>query len=142
MSKNLSDVFYRVEKDSDSLQSLLEKPIVIIMNHGYENEYFEESIYAGILEHVDNSSIYLKNPCWFDYANWVESCPDLFAKLDPAREDPAIKLPKTLEFEMIDSIYCANTKLTLEHTCDVWSDPRDYIKTQCMSTVQHRRWSI
>jgi hypothetical protein len=124
MSQNLSQIFSTVEKNSYSLQPLLGKPLVIVMSQKHENECFECPVYCGILEGIDDISIYLKNPQSLDCEKWHSTYPDLFLKLDPAREDPSIKLPPTLVFELIDSIYHSKFDLTLEHTCKVWSDPK------------------
>lgn len=127
MSITLSEFFFSVEKNSSSLKSFLGKPMIIVMSQDVESDEFESPLYAGILEYVDNISIYLKNPRSSEGGDWHQTYPDLFVKLEPAREDPAISLPPTLKFELIDSIYCPKIDTTLEHACNVWCNPKYFL---------------
>ena len=127
MSITLSEFFLPVEKNSISLQLLLGKPLVIVMSQENEIDEFVSPLYAGILECVDNTSVYLKNPYSSEGEEWNQTYSDLFVKLELVREDPVILFPPTLQFDLIDSIYCPKIDLTLEHACNVWGNPKYFL---------------
>ena len=129
MSNNRNESFTKIEKNAESLESYRDFPLVFIMKDKVvEGEYYSE-MYVGTLDCVEGHRIYLKDAFEIngDNSSYIEN---EFKKWDLTREDSTINEFPHIKLEFIDSIYASKLKLTLEQVWNVWSDPRDLMRTQ------------
>lgn len=129
MSSNRIDAFIKIEKKADILESYRDFPLVFLMNDKKNEDYDYGEIYVGVLDCIEGEKIYLKDAYEIDedFSRHIE---DDFKKWDLTREDPTINEFPHIQLEFVDSIYVSKFKLTLEQVWNVWSDPRDLIRTQ------------
>ena len=128
MNNNRNDAFIKIEKNTESLESYRDFPLIFIMKDMViENEYYSE-MYVGALDCVEGHRIYLKDAFEIDDDNSTYLGNE-FKKWDLTREDSSINEFPHIKLEFIDSIYASKLKLTLEQAWNAWSDPRDLLKT-------------
>lgn len=99
------------------------------MKNNNSKEVIYSEIYIGTLDCVVNEQIYLTDAYSIedDLERYLE---DEFKKWDLSREDPDVKEFPHIKLEYVDEIYACKHKFTLEQVWNVWSDPRDFFKTQ------------
>ena len=129
MSSNRIDVFTKIEKNSENLESYKGIPLVFFMKEGDVTEKTYSDVYVGILDCVEENKIYLNDSYKID-DEVSTHMGDEFKKWDLSREDPTIEEFPHINLELVDSIYASKLNLTLEQVWNVWSDPRDLVKTQ------------
>ncbi|MBC8501896.1 MAG: hypothetical protein ISR80_05830 [Nitrosopumilus sp.] len=128
MNNNRNDIFVKIEKNAESLESYRDFPLIFIMKDiVIEHEYYSE-MYVGILDCVEGHRIYLKDAFEINEGNSTYLGNE-FKKWDLTREDSTINEFPHIKLEFIDTIYASKLKLTLEQTWNAWSDPRDLIRT-------------
>jgi len=126
---NRNESFTKIEKNAESLESHRDFPLVFIMKDKViDDEYYSE-MYVGTLDCVEGHRIYLKDAFEIngDNSSYIGN---EFKKWDLTREDSTIDEFPHIKLEFIDSIYASKLKLTLEQVWNVWSDPRDLMRTQ------------
>lgn len=135
MSNNRVDAFIKIEKNRDAIESHRDFPLVFLMKDKKNEDYDYGEIYVGVLDCIEGEKIYLKDAYEIDedFSRHIE---DDFKKWDLTREDPTINEFPHIQLEFVDSIYASRFKLTLEQVWNVWSDPRDLIRTQTYQKIQ------
>ena len=124
------NVFVKLEKTASSLESHGDFPLVFIMKtKPLDESIYDGEIYVGILDCVEDDKVYLKDTyeiCEDDF-NYLE---DGYRKWDLRREDRDIEEFPHIKLDYVEEIYACRYKITLEQAWNVWSDPRDFIKTE------------
>jgi len=136
MSSNRIDAFKKIEKNRDTIESYRDFPLVFLMSDKKNEDYDYGEIYVGTLDCIEGEKIYLKDAYEIDedFSRYIEN---EFKKLDLTREDPTkVNEFPNIRLEFVDSIYASKFKLTLEQVWNVWSDPRDLIRTQTYQKIQ------
>lgn len=129
MYPNRNQSFIKIEKNAESLESYRDFPLIFIMKDMVvEDEYYSE-MYIGTLDCVEGHRIYLEDTYEINEEHSMHLGNE-FKKWDLTKEDPTINEFPHIKLEFIDSIYVSKLKLTLEQVWNVWSDPRDFFKTE------------
>lgn len=131
MRKNdRNQIFDKLEKTAESLESHKDYPLVLIMKENLSEKSINNGeIYVGMLDCVEDGKIYLQD-AYEIFEDDVEYIEDEYKKWDLRREDRDIKEFPHIKLEYVDQIYACKHKFTLEQAWNVWSDPRDFFKTE------------
>lgn len=132
---NRNDIFIKLEKNRKGLESHAGFPLVFIMKDKVTEKTSYSEMYVGMLDCIEGEKIYLTDTYKID-DNESMYIGDEFKKWDLSREDPTFDDFPCIELGSVDSIYVPKLKLTLEQTWNVWSDPRDLIRTQTYQKIQ------
>ena len=130
MSKNdRNQIFEKIEKHAESIDSHKDFPFVLIMKKKPLDESIYGEIYVGMLDCIEDEKIYLDDAYEIN-ENDTTYLEDEYKKWDLRREDRDIEEFPHIKLNHVDEIYVCRYKFTSEQAWNVWSDPRDFFYTE------------